>query len=209
MPNSLRHPDYDRVRKRNRVATAAVGVAVVVGMALPFLKDAVKVKAIERALSPSTEARWTHYTAGGLSILAPRSFSWKGFSPIPIGYGEQLESIENYESQLGDLTIRISVTKAKSGLPLSLDGAARGAMDNMARTMDPTGFRYTVDSVEQLGVPARRLAGTFSIGQRLGRFEALLALRNNVLFQVLAVAPDDSTLRPRLGEVVRSVAIAP
>ena len=121
----------------------------------------------------------------GLILEAPGEFQ-----NTPLNLGPAQEFMESSEMQVfhtAGFEIAVQRTVYKSGLELSFDGAAQGAVDGIARLDGIRELRHTATELTVSGKPARRLSVTAGRWRKTLRVELLLIADGQTYFQVHAI----------------------
>lgn len=174
------------LRKMSRIALAVLGA--VVGFIV-----------ITRMLPGGTRPRedvdavlarpWTSTEVLGLTLSSPGRFS-----PITVETPEQirpaLDDIASWGRNVGETEMRVSRMEYRQGVPLSLEGAAQGAVDAMRANPAVAAMTHSHARTAVSGLPAVRTTSTFKVNGRPAHGEILSVLRGRTLWQVQVLGPE-------------------
>jgi hypothetical protein len=100
-----------------------------------------------------------------------------------------------------------AVTKAQS--PISLDGAARGALDNVKGQADAPDYKETITSTTVLGLPARKIQCSFTAGTEKAKRKFFLSgvifTDRSRMWQVICTGSDSPANLALANKVIASI----
>ena len=128
---------------------------------------------------------WGARQIAGLTFEAPGGFQIK---PLDLGPAQEfIESTEMQVAKTSDFEIDVVRTIYKSGIELNFDGAAKGAVDGIARLDGIRNLRDSATEMTVSGKPARRVSITAERERKTLRVEALLIGDGQAYYQIQAI----------------------
>ena len=190
----------------NRLPKILLSAAIVCGSALAGYYAVQKFSA--RPPAPAELRDWRTRQLAGLTLEAPGEFQNTSLNLGPAQ--EFMESSELQVFHTAGFEIAVQRTVYKSGLELSFDGAAQGAVDGIARLDGIRNLRQTAAELTVSGKPARRLSVTAGRWRKTLRVELLLIADGQTYYQVQAIFDSTNPNAPADAErLLKSVRLAP
>ena len=166
--------------------------------------------AVQRFRTPAPEELrgWRTRQLAGLTLEAPGDFHG-----TPLDLGAAAEFVESSEMQVfktTDFEIDVLRTIYKSGIELNFNGAAKGAVDGIARLDGIRNVEHTASEQTVSGKPARRLEITAERFRKPVCVEALLISDGPAYYQVQAIFDPTNPNAPSIAQrLLKSVQLAP
>jgi hypothetical protein len=128
--------------------------------------------------------------------------------PVPENIRTSIERMESAGRNVGKTELRVTRIEYLPNVPLSLEGSARGAVDEMRVNPAVLGLKHTHARTQVSGVPAIHTTNEFRIADQPAHGEILTVVRGQTLWQLQVVGPSEGT--PELARrMMESVRLAP
>jgi hypothetical protein len=174
------------LRKMARIALAVLGAVVGFIVITRMLPGGARPSADVDAVLARP---WTSTEVLGLTLSSPGRFS-PITVPVPPEIRTSIEDIASWGRNVGETEMRVSRMEYRQGVPLSLEGAAQGAIDAMRANPAVAGMTHTHARTEVSGIPAVRTTSKFQVNGRPAHGEILSVLRGRTLWQVQVLGPE-------------------
>jgi len=198
---------------------AAVVVIVVVGLLVAGIGGAIGEGSgdwISRVIFGESsqdllDRQWERQGVLGLELDLPVRLTAMELTLSPEDSVVSQTMIDSYEVRhgtAGQVELTVARVTYQTGIIVTLQGGAQGAVDRLAHVPGASEIRHEVTSSEVWGGEAIRVTGTFLLNGSEAAFEALLIGRGQTMWQVQAIFPEASAYQATVDRILAGVAIS-
>jgi hypothetical protein len=165
--------------------------------------------ACDRSRPAGAGNAWAPTTVAGLTLSTPGrllQITTEVPAAMDPAVRAAVQRIDSFGRSVGKAEVRVSRVIYQPGVPLSLQGSARGAVEAIHSNPAITGFSHTDSAVETSGQPALRTSMRMAVKDKPAVGEMLTVIRGQTLWQVHVLGPagpETQTLAQRVMDSVR------
>jgi hypothetical protein len=153
------------------------------------------------------DSDWSRKNILGIRFEAPFELSE---TEIDLSHSvrQYLKEMNTFEYTAQSLSLFLSRAEYKDGIPLSLDGAVNGAIQNMKASKGVSDFIYEVNPIEKHSLTGRLVQGTCKMKEKDAEFIGEVYLKDTKLIQILSFNLSYEKNREARERIMKSMNIA-
>ena len=147
---------------------------------------------------------WKQQNLVGISFEAPFELSESKVNLTP-DLKSAILNMETYKYTSKPMALFISKAEYDRGIPVDLDGAVKGAINNIERNDGVSDFDYNVENIVKDSITGRRIEGKLNIKGEAAVIVAELFNKNSILIQIMCTSLDLTENRSVIDRIFNSI----